>query len=281
MSSAHLLERLGDLSLEEMRARTASPEMRRSDIDPVDALISSGRAVECFVNGPGRLSRFVSREALPQYLEAIAGDRSVRRDILRRFLALAGPRTVQEIHERYPWPARWIEVQLLRWQRTGKLIRGSFRRGVDGEEWCSTVLLERARRRALAALRAEIQATDRATFAAFLQRWQHVDPRDRLTGEDGVARALQQLAGFGRPAGAWERDYLPARITGYDGAWLSRLAGGGSIVWVAMPRRTAGSAAGDPRAGRGCCCGSRVRVHGVTCRHPLLRERYRRTVVVG
>ena len=54
-----------------------------------------------------------------------------------------------------------------------------------------------------------------------------------------MARALQQLAGFGRPAGAWERDYLPARITGYNGAWLSRLAGGGSIVWVAMPRRTA------------------------------------------
>ena len=131
---AHLLERLGDLSLEEMRARTASPEMRRSDIDPVDALIPSGRAVECFVNGPGRLSRFVSREALPQYLEAIA-EYSI--SPARHSEAFPGPGRSPNgagDPERYPWPARWIEVQLLRWQRTGKLIRGSFRRGVDGEE---------------------------------------------------------------------------------------------------------------------------------------------------
>ena len=236
---AHLLDRAGDLSLEELRARTAPPEVRRSTVDPVDALIRDGRAVEYLVNGPGEPPRFVSREAVPQYLAAAVGDRSARRDILRRYLTLSGPQTLVEIQDRYHWPARWLEVQLVRWQRAGKLIRGSFRAGAQGQEWCAAVVLERARRRALAALRAEIQATDRSTFAAFLGRWQHLDPRDRGTGEAGVARALEQLAGLDRPAGAWERDYLPARVDNYDGSWLSRLAADGSIVWAASPRRPA------------------------------------------
>jgi ATP-dependent Lhr-like helicase len=89
----------------------------------------------------------------------------------------------------------------------------------------------------LATLRAEIKATDRATFQAFLQRWQHVDPRDRLTGEAGVAAVVEQLTGLARPALGWERDYLPARIERYDGAWLSRLASTGGVVWAAAPRR--------------------------------------------
>ncbi len=238
---AHLLDRLGDLSLEELWARTAPVEVRRSTVDPADALIGDGRAVECFVNGPDQPPRFVSREALPQYLAAAEGDRSARRDILRRYLALSGPQTLAEIEDRYRWPARWLEVQLVRWQRAGKLVRGSFRAATEGPEWCAAAILERARRRALATLRAEIQATDRTTFAAFLSRWQHVDPRDRRTGEAGVARALEQLTGLDRPAGAWERDYLPARVDSYDGGWLSRLAGGGSIVWAATPRGVAHS----------------------------------------
>ena len=236
---AHLLDRAGDLSLEELRARTAPPEVRRSTVDPVDALIGDGRAVEYLVNGPDQSPRFVSREAVPQYAAAATGDRSARRDILRRYLALSGPQTLAEIQDRYRWPARWLEVQLVRWQRAGKLVRGSFRAGVEGQEWCATAVLERARRRALTALRAEIQATDRSTFAAFLSRWQHLDPRDRGAGEAGVARALEQLAGLDRPAGAWERDYLPARVDNYEGTWLSRLTSGGSIVWAATPRRAA------------------------------------------
>ena len=138
--------------------RTAPAEARASQHDPLEALIASGRAVEYAVNGPDQPPRFVSRDALAQYQAAASGDRPARREILRRYLTLAGPRTLAEIHDRYHWPLRWLDVQLQRWQRAGRLVRGSFRAGVDAPEWCTATLLERARRRALAALRAEIQA---------------------------------------------------------------------------------------------------------------------------
>ena len=104
------------------------------------------------------------------------------------------------------------------------------RSGVRGP-WSSARGVERS-----SSCAREIEAVDRPTFMAFLLRWQHVDPRDCLTGETGVAATIQQLAGLARPAAGWERDYLPTRIERYDGAWLSRLTSGGSVAWVAAPR---------------------------------------------
>ena len=74
-------------------------------------------------------------------------------------------------------------------------------------------------------------------FAAFLQRWQHIDPRDRLAGEAGVARVVQQLEGLARPAAAWERDYLAARVwstTSHPGSRASRA--NGAVVWAGGQR---------------------------------------------
>jgi len=244
---AILLERASDLTLEEARSRLAPPAMWRGGRDPLDALRASGRAVDWAMPTVDRGARIVPFEFLPRYEAAGAGDRAARREILARHLAIAGPVTVSELQSRYGWPADWIETRLTDWQRTGKLVRGRFRRDVVEAEWCARATLERARRRALSALRAEIRAVDRATFMAFLGRWQHVDPRDRLSGEAGVAAAVQQLAGLARPASGWERDYLPARVQRYEGAWLSRLTSGGSIVWVAAPRQDA-SSSGAPVA---------------------------------
>ena len=166
--------------------------------DPVAVLLESGRAVAFHVNGNEKPARIIAAEDRARYQAAADGDRAVRREILARYVALAGPVTVAEVQARYAWPAPWIGRRLDDWQRAGRLVRGVFRQGVTGPEWCSRSVLERARRRALAALRAEISPTDIAAFAAFLQRWQHVDPRDRLTGEAGVARVVQQLEGLAR-----------------------------------------------------------------------------------
>jgi ATP-dependent Lhr-like helicase len=233
---AHLLERAGDLTMDELRERVAPAEARRSSDDPVAALLGSGRAVPFPVNGSEAAERIIAAEDRARYQAAADGDRAARREILARYVALAGPVTVAEVQARYAWPARWIGGRLDDWQRAGRLVRGVFRQGVTGPEWCSRSLLERARRRALAALRAEISPTDMPAFAAFLQRWQHIDPRDRLAGEAGVARVIQQLEGLARPAAAWERDVLPARVEHYEPSWLSRVAGNGAVVWAGGQR---------------------------------------------
>ncbi|MEJ7811780.1 MAG: hypothetical protein WKG32_15315, partial [Gemmatimonadaceae bacterium] len=158
-----------------------------------------------------------------------------------------------EIRARYGWPDHWIEARLTEWQRTGRLVRGRFRREIPREvpretprapaggdalplEWCSRKIAEIAKRRALAALRKQIEAVDLSAFAAFLQRWQHADPRDRLDGPSGVELVLRQLEGLPRGAAGWERDYLPARLRRYDPAWLAQLGNAGGLVWAGGAR---------------------------------------------
>jgi ATP-dependent Lhr-like helicase len=140
--------------------------------------------------------------------------------------------TVPEIHARYGWQREWIESRLVEWERTGKLMRGKFRREVQEIEWCSRRLVEIGRRRALAALRKQIEAVELPVFAAFMQRWQHLDERDRLESAAGAELAVRQLYGIARPSVSWDRDYLRARVRAYDPASLSRFAATGEPVWV-------------------------------------------------
>jgi len=91
---------------------------------------------------------------------------------------------------------------------------------------------EIGRRRALAALRKQIEAVELAHFAAFMQRWQHLDERDQLEGAAGTAAAVRQLYGIARPAGAWDRDYLRARVKSYDPTWLAQFSATGEPVWT-------------------------------------------------
>ena len=176
-------------------------------------------------------------EVVPEaLLKPVITPAVARREILARFLALSGPVTVAEVEARYGWDPRWIEERLTEWQRTGKLVVGKFRLGSAGVEWCSRKVAELGRRRALAALRKQIEAVELPAFAEFLQRWQHVDSRDQLSGFTGVAsyRTASALR-MSRPANAWERDYLKSRVVDYDPSFLSQLAATGELVWVAEP----------------------------------------------
>jgi len=150
--------------------------------------------------------------------------------------------TALEVHARYGWEREWIESRLVEWERTGKLVRGKFRREVHDIEWCSRRIVEIGRRRALAALRKQIEAVELPVFAAFMQRWQHLDERDRLDNAVGAETVVRQLYGIARPPTAWDRDYLRARVRGYDAASLARFAATGEPVW-------AGEGNYDPESG--------------------------------
>jgi len=270
---AHLLDRAGDLSGEEVRSRIASIEEGARG-DAFAELLQSKRAVAIQLGGANAKEwRFILTENYPRYIsafgieqlalvratpelveqpaEAVVPDvlrhpainpSVARREILARFLSQSGPVTVVEIGDRYGWEREWIEARLVEWERTGKLVRGKFRRQLSDIEWCSRRIVEIGRRRALAALRKQIEAVELSQFAAFMQRWQHLDERDRLDGEAGTAAAVRQLYGISRPPVSWDRDYLRSRVRGYDPGWLSQFTTTGEPVW-------AGEGKYDPESG--------------------------------
>jgi ATP-dependent Lhr-like helicase len=260
---AVLIDRAGDLATDEARARIADAQMWTRG-DPLAALLESNRVIEIEVPVAGSVApRLILTETFGRYASAFGLDGgalvragtdlveraaadvvppalreptlrrgAARREVLARWLALSGPVSEDEIRARYDLPEEWIATRLEEWQREGKLVRGFYGLDRTVPRWCSRRVLEHARRRALAKARQQISAVGLADLVAFLQRWQHLDPRDRLGGSEGVALAVRQLAGLLRPAAAWERDYLPARVRPYDAAALNGLTQSGAVVWV-------------------------------------------------
>ena len=47
-----------------------------------------------------------------------------------------------------------------------------------------------------------------------------------------MLRVVEQLAGYAVPATAWESLVLPARVAGYQPAWLDELTTAGEVVWT-------------------------------------------------
>ena len=104
-------------------------------------------------------------------------------------------------------------------------MRGRFSGGRE-EEWCDRRLLVRIHRYTRDRKRTEIQAVPPAQLMRFLFRWQRLAMEshdERREGEAGLLAVLQQLEGFAVPAGAWERDILPLRVSSYLPQSLDKL----------------------------------------------------------
>jgi ATP-dependent Lhr-like helicase len=131
----------------------------------------------------------------------------------------------------------------------GNVLRGRFvpaelAGAADAEElqWCDRRLLARINRRMLDGLRKEIEPATAADYMRFLFAWQHVRPGTALQGRGGLAQVIAQLQGCEIAAGAWEREVLPARVVGYDNAWLDGLCLSGELAWGRLAPREAAMA---------------------------------------
>ena len=101
-------------------------------------------------------------------------------------------------------------------------------------DYCDPEVLRLLRRRSLAVLRAEVEPSAQRDLARFLPAWQGV--AGRAHGPDGVARAIEQIAGVALPASAWESLVLPARVRDYTPADLDELLAAGEVVWQGRGR---------------------------------------------
>jgi ATP-dependent Lhr-like helicase len=267
---AVLVDRAGDVTRDELEARVApKAEWRRGS--PVESLLESGRLIgvdlaekrrrylladawsryaAAFGDGLEKVLAGVdleprpAAEVIPEHLRQVSLTPSAaRREVIGRYLALAGPVSHGDITARYAVDGEWLQRRLDEWERARVLVRGSFGPEKGVVRWTARRPLERARRLELARARKQIAAVAMPAFARFMQRWQHLTPDSRLTGNDGTAAAVSQLYGLARPANGWERDYLPARVKPYEPPSLNALAASGQLVWAADP--------GEERSGTG------------------------------
>ncbi len=136
-------------------------------------------------------------------------------------------------------------------QAEGFAMRGQFTPGANSAEWCERRLLARIHGYTVKRLRAEIEPVAARDFLRFLFAWQHVSADARREGPEALAATLAQLEGFEAPAGAWESEILPARISDYESAWLDRrMSGRARRLGAPAPSRRRASECGRARRPR-------------------------------
>jgi ATP-dependent Lhr-like helicase len=173
-------------------------------------------------------------------------------EILRGRLEGLGPITVQQLKESFSLAPNQIEQALARLEGEGFAMQGQFtpsgtqasspaNRDEEAREnarapveWCSRRLLARIHSYTLNRLRKEIEPVSAADFMRFLFVWQKVSSEHKVEGAQSVAAILDQLEGFEAPAGSWESEILPARVTDYDPAWLDALCLSGRLSWLRL-----------------------------------------------
>ena len=159
-------------------------------------------------------------------------------ELLRGRVSILGPVTARELADSLSIGVPEVEAALIGLESEGVVLRGSFvahRSSLTAPvEWCDRRLLARIHRYTLNRLRAEIEPVSATDFMRFLFAWQHVAPSSRLTGLDGLQKAVAQLDGYEIAAGAWERAVLPARIDAYEPSMLDMLCLTGEVGWARL-----------------------------------------------
>lgn len=220
------------------------PEVADRGIDPewlVDLVVArraievrlAGRRVWAAIEDAGVLRDALGVALPPGVAEAFTEPRSdPLGDLVGRHARTHGPFTTDEVAERFGLGRAVAQDVLRRLAASGRLVEGAFTPGAGGLEWCDLEVLRHARRRSVAALRAEVEPVAASTLARFLPQWQGVGgdgPTRR--GADGLLETLDQLAGVPMPASQLESWILPARVTDYSPAMLDGLLSAGQVVW--------------------------------------------------
>ena len=226
-----VLRAIGDVGDEEAAARGITA-------DWLDDLIASRRALRARIAGELRVIaaddagryRDALGVALPLGLAAshVAPAPDALGALIRRHARTHVPFVARDLATRWALPEQRVVDTLAALVRDGDVIAGHFRPGGADREFCHREVLQRLRRRSLAALRREVEAVPGETLARFLPAWHGVGSSAR--GHERLIEVITQLQGLSVPLSVLERDLLPARMD-YDGRVLDELISAGEVVW--------------------------------------------------
>ena len=155
-------------------------------------------------------------------------------EVVRSRMSGLGPTTAVALAGTLRLPRLEVDTALLGLESEGHVMRGRFTAATPGDEWCERHLLARIHRYTIGRLRREIEPVEPRDFMRFLFDWQRVSKDTRVSGPEALVGVLAQLEGFEAPAGAWETELLPARVSDYSISWLDDLCTAGRIAWTRL-----------------------------------------------
>lgn len=231
-----LLRRVGDLSREEMAARSASPGEIEEWLAELD-----GTRRACLMRIGGD-ERWVAMEDAGRYRDALGVSpplgvpeaflkptENALDGLVARYARTHAPFLATGPIERWQVPEGMVRDTLRGLERAGLVLHGDFRPGGIEREWCDADVLRSLKRRSLARLRHEVEPVPAAAYARFLLKWQGIG--SSLSGTDRVREAVVQLEGLPMPVSAFERDVLASRVRDYNPRWLDELGASGELAW--------------------------------------------------
>jgi ATP-dependent Lhr-like helicase len=244
-----MLLRLGDLTAEEIGARSAEPEPVH---DWISTLVTERRVLDVRIAGE---RRFIAAEDAGRYRDALgvalplglpaafltSDDADPLASLLRRYARTHGPFLAGDPARRFGLAEPPVVEALRRLAEAGTVVEGQFRPGQSGSEWMDTGVLRTLRGRSLARLRREVEPVEQDALGRFATAWHGVDAPER--GQAAVLDAIAKLEGAFVPASDLETRILPARVARYDPRDLDALLGSGAVMWM-------GGGALGPRDGR-------------------------------
>jgi ATP-dependent helicase Lhr and Lhr-like helicase len=229
-----LLRELGDLSVEEMR--------ERADGDPEPWLQSLKDARRAYPVRVASRDVWIAVEDVALYRDALgtplpAGVPSAFLGVvenpvemlLLRFARIHAPFTTEDVAERFALVPSQVRILLDRVAEDERLLRGEFRPGAVGVEWCDPDVLRQIKRRTIAKLRGQVAPVSRSALARFLPAWHRVSGKGR---HEKLLDVIAQLEGI--PLGYQDlvRMILPARVPNFKAEHLDELGAMGYLVWI-------------------------------------------------
>ena len=244
----------------------------------MDDLVRAGRATRLSWNMEQTYVAWVAAERLPLARVAVPGAtpmpalpplpfavevpevEAADMKIVGAHLDASGPRAGRALAAELGLPPDRVMAALFALENDGAILRGRFTEAAAEAtagsadratsdidiEWCNRRILARIHRLTLDRLRRQIEPVSAAALMRFLFRWQRVTRESRLIGAEGLLEVVEQLQGFESAAGAWEREVLPARLHGYEPAWLDTLCLSGQVAWCRLSARRSASGRSAP-----------------------------------
>src|SRR5690606_29192835 len=195
-----LLRKVGDLTAAELEARCEPSGGAKTWCEQ---LVTERRALRLLVGGErygavedAGLYRAALGSASPPgvpkaCLGPVEGALAV---LVQRYARTHGPFTTADVQARYGVGAARCEDVMLRLEAQDQLLRGEFRPGGTGSEWCDPEVLRRIKRRTLARLRGEIAPVEPQTLVRFLPHWHGIV--ERRSGLARLEETIVQLEGL-------------------------------------------------------------------------------------